>query len=324
MRGARRSRGDSSSDVLRQMPGRDRASGGQDVCVLHRVGQLADISLPIVVEHDPERVRRQQSFHLLHWPFGYASQEVPGQGGDVRFTFAKWRQVDFEGVQAIQQVFAELVVGNHAAQVAVGRTDYADVRPDWLRVADPVDLARFKESEKLDLDVLVQFAQLVEEQSAAVGDFKESFVIAVGAGERALAVAEQLAFDQRRRKCPAIDWHERHVRSLAHLVDGPGNDVLARARFALDEYRCVRRSDRRDQSLYRLHGRRFADQPIWPLGHMNARLQRDVLVLELSPLDDLEKYGLDLNQLARLLDVVKCPEPHRLNGSLLAREIGRA
>ena len=63
-------------------------------------------------------------------------------------------------------------------------------------VADAANLARLQETQQLDLDVLVQLAQLVEEQRAAVGDLEQSLMIAVGAGERALAMAEQLALDE--------------------------------------------------------------------------------------------------------------------------------
>ncbi len=86
----------------------------------------------------------------------------------------------------------------------------------------------------------------------------------------------------------------------------------------LNQHRRVRRSDRRNQPLHRLHGRRVADQSVRPFDSLHASLQGDVLVLELSPFDDLEQDRFDLHQLARLFDVIERPEPHRLDGRFLA------
>ena len=41
------------------------------------------------------------------------------------------------------------------------------------------------------------------------GHFEQAALVLVGAGERALHVAEQFAFEQRFRKCAAIDRNKR-------------------------------------------------------------------------------------------------------------------
>src|SRR5438552_4065475 len=84
------------------------------------------------------------------------------------------------------KVFAEQVIPDHAPQVAVGRADDADVGAERLRVADAAHFAGFEETQQLHLDVFAQLAHFVEEQRTAVCYFKEAFMIAVGAGERAL------------------------------------------------------------------------------------------------------------------------------------------
>jgi hypothetical protein len=160
------------------------------------------------------------------------------------------------------------------------------------------------------LNVLVQLAELVEEERAAVGDFEEALVVAIGPGECAFAMAEELALDQRRRQRAAIDRHERHVDTLAELVDRTGDHVLAGAGLALDEDRRIRRRDGGDETLHGLHRPRFANQAIRSLDGLHASLQGNVLVLELSPFDDLEKDCFDLDQLARLFDVVERAQPH--------------
>ncbi len=69
-----------------------------------------------------------------------------------------------------------------------------------LVLADAADLAAFQHPQQLGLHRLGQLADLVEEDRAAVGDFEQAHAVLVGAGERALAMAEQLALDQRLRQ----------------------------------------------------------------------------------------------------------------------------
>ena len=72
----------------------------------------------------------------------------------------------------------------------------AHVDAERLVLADAADLAAFQEPQQLDLHGLGQLADLVEEQRAAVGHFEQPHAVLVGAGERSLAMAEQLALDQ--------------------------------------------------------------------------------------------------------------------------------
>ena len=68
---------------------------------------------------------------------------------------------------------------------------------DRLVLADAANLAAFQHAQQLGLHRLGQLADFVEEDRAAVGHFEQADAMLVGAGERAFAMAEQLAFDQR-------------------------------------------------------------------------------------------------------------------------------
>ena len=58
-----------------------------------------------------------------------------------------------------------------------------------------------------------------------------------GAGEGALHVAEQLALQQPRGDGRAVERHEGLVRARAPAVDGPREQLLARARLAQQQHR---------------------------------------------------------------------------------------
>ena len=107
---------------------------------------------------------------------------MPGQVGNVLPAVAQRRQVDLERVEAEEQVFAEFVRRRSSCRRSrlVAQMTRTSAR-NGVGLADAADLARFQEAQQLHLDVLVQFAEFVEEQRAAVGDFEEALVVAVGA-----------------------------------------------------------------------------------------------------------------------------------------------
>ena len=64
-------------------------------------------------------------------------------------------------------------------------------------VADGQDLALLQDAQQLDLHGRRHVADLVEEERAAVGDLEQPLLVGQRAGEGALAMAEQLALEQR-------------------------------------------------------------------------------------------------------------------------------
>ena len=175
--------------------------------------------------------------------------------GDIGSAIAEWRQVNMEHVQPIKQVFAELAIGDHLAEVAMCGTDDADIHHERVAVAEALDLARLEEAEQLHLDVLVEFAEFVEEHGAAIGDLEETLVIAVGAGERSLLVAEELALGKVLRQRPAVDRNERHVGTRALRVDRSRDDFLPGTGFAGDQHAALGGADAVDELLDGKHRR---------------------------------------------------------------------
>ena len=71
------------------------------------------------------------------------------------------------------------------------------------RFADRMDLAALEEAQQLRLDGGIEVADFVEEQRAALGGADDAGKRVDGAGERAAAVAEQLALDEVARHRPS-------------------------------------------------------------------------------------------------------------------------
>ena len=81
-----------------------------------------------------------------------------------------------------------------------------------------------------------------------------------GAGERALFVAEQLAFDKIAGDRGGVDRNERPGAAIAELVDRLGHKLLARAGFAEDQHGQIVAQHARDHAVDRLHRRAAANQ----------------------------------------------------------------
>ena len=113
--------------------------------------------------------------------------------------------MNFERIDAEEQVLAERALCDHFLQIAVGRAHDAHIHVKRFVLADAADFARFQKPEQLDLHRLVEFAQFVEKQRPAVGDFDQPLARRVGSGECPFAMSEQFAFDQVFRQRAAID-----------------------------------------------------------------------------------------------------------------------
>src|ERR1700757_4209280 len=111
-----------------------------------------------------------------------------------------------------------------------------------------------------------KFADFVEENRAVAGVEEDAGLVAVGAGEGAAAMAEELVFEQVLRNRRAVDGEEATsgrcpvdalVRRL--IVDGAGDELLAGAAFANQKDCGSSRSDLADHLEDTLHGRAAAD-----------------------------------------------------------------
>ncbi len=82
-------------------------------------------------------------------------------------------------------------------------------------------------------------ADFVEEQRAAVGLLKLSFLVGGGAGKRAFAMAEQFALDQVFGNGGAVHFDKHLVLAQALGMDGVGDQFFAGARLAVDQHAAV-------------------------------------------------------------------------------------
>src|SRR5947209_1107284 len=143
--------------------------------------------------------------------------------------------------------------------------------------ADSAELPLLQESQQLRLRGERHFADLVEEQRAALTRLDEAGAVAIRAGERAAHVAEKLAFDQRLGERRAVDRRERLVAPRRLAVNGVRDELLPRSRLAADADRDVAPREAGDERKDLAHQRRLADDS---LHRVVLRLSRALLLLD--------------------------------------------
>ena len=87
----------------------------------------------------------------------------------------------------------------------MGRAEQAHVDRQLGDRADRPHRALLDRAQQLRLHRQRQVADLVEEQRAAVGRLEEALAVVGGAGERALAIAEELGLEQLLGNRAAVD-----------------------------------------------------------------------------------------------------------------------
>ena len=117
-----------------------------------------------------------------------------------------------DDVEAVVQVLAEAAGLHLGAQVLVRGADDAHVDRRLGHRADRPHRALLDHAQQLALHRQRQVADLVEEQRAALRGLEEALAVLVGAGEGALAVAEELGLQQVSR-----EWRRSSPRRRARL-----------------------------------------------------------------------------------------------------------
>src|SRR5690606_23122651 len=102
---------------------------------------------------------------------------------------------------------------------------------------------------------------LVEEDGAAARLLDQPGPAALGAGERAALVAEQLADHELLRQRRAVDRNEGLAAPRRAVVQRPGDQLLAGAGLALDQHRRVAGAEARDPGDDLPKAGAAADQP---------------------------------------------------------------
>src|SRR5262249_14873575 len=114
---------------------------------------------------------------------GELVDQEEGQRRNVLPAVAERRQVQRENAQPVVEVLSKGFLAHGLKQVAVRCRQDPHIDPDRSTTADAVEFALLQDAEQFRLGVRGQFADLVEEDRAALGQFESAYAPGDGAGK---------------------------------------------------------------------------------------------------------------------------------------------
>src|SRR6187551_704458 len=156
-------------------------------------------------------------------------QEVIAQQRNVFAAFTQWGNAQRNRVDPEVEILAQLSFPQREVQIDVGRADQPEIHVHETVAANRAVLTFLQHAEQLGLKIRRHFADLVEEERSTFGHLEQADFVGVGAGERALLVAKELAFDQLFRDRRAVDLDERSLDAVGVVMNRVCDQLLAGA-----------------------------------------------------------------------------------------------
>ena len=241
----------------RKIRGADDRIHGEGRGPLHLVAQFAHIAGPVIGQQALLGGRGQaqgRAFHIVRM----LGQQVPGQQQDVVAPFMQGRERQLGHIEAVVQVLPETPLGHGLPQIHIGGRDDLDVHGHGPGAAHAQDFPLLEHAQQLGLIGQGHVRQLVQEERPARSLFHQA-AAGADAGGHTFFDAEHLAFEQGIRDGRAVDGHKGGIAPGGVVVDGLGEDLLARAGRPQDQGVDGPSGDGQGLGHHLPHGRTAAD-----------------------------------------------------------------
>src|ERR1700730_2155057 len=125
-----------------------------------KVFQLANVAWPLSVHQRLHGLLWHKLNPLLHLA-RVAQNKMMHQHRNVFTPFAKRRNLNWENIQAVKEVFAELTVANHALQIAVRCGNQTNVYTNRFRTSQAFKFAFLQSAQQLWLQLETNIANFI-------------------------------------------------------------------------------------------------------------------------------------------------------------------
>ena len=139
-------------------------------------------------------------------------------------------------------------------------------------------------------------------------------LLPVGAGERALLVSEEFAFEKIFRNGGAVDFDEGAGSALRMFVNGAGDQIFSDAAFAAEQHRRVGRRDALDHREHGLHFVALRDDVGVGVAAAERFAQRAVFLAQAAGVEFLANHQHQLVEGKRLRHVIAGADFHGFDG----------
>src|SRR3984957_9554565 len=148
--------------------------------------------------------------------------------------------MDWENIQAKEEIGPEPLLAHHRFQIAVRRGNQTRIRPKCARASQPLEFPLLQNAKEFGLQFERNFSNFVQENRTPVSHFEAANALRDRSGKCAFLVSEQLAFEQSRRNGRAVQLNEGLRSPWAQIMNGPSDEFLSRACLSVNQDRRVR------------------------------------------------------------------------------------
>src|SRR5207245_4055806 len=205
--------------------------------------EFAYVPGPLVSAQRVHRRGWNRVNHLVHAP-AELLRKVADEQRNILLTLPQGWDGYGKDVDAKKQIGPKLLLRHHGFQVAVGSSNQTRICAESLRASQPFELALLQHAKKFRLQFERNFPNFVQKNRSAIGHFETSDALRDRSCECAFLMPKELAFEQASRDRRAIQLYEGLRASRAQIMNGPGNQLFARACFAIDEHGGISRRHR--------------------------------------------------------------------------------
>ncbi len=173
-------------------------------------------------------------------PLRRLTQQMIRQQRNILRALMQRRNFQADHIQAVEEIFTELLSLHRFRQIAMGGGKDAHVDIKVAVAAQRTHLTLLQHAQQLNLQRLRHIADFIEKQRTALRRLKQPFARADRAGKRAFGVSEQFRFQQLLRQRAAVDSDKRLAGARTGGMDRFRQHLFSCAALSIDQHADVR------------------------------------------------------------------------------------
>src|ERR1700728_296391 len=198
------------------MIGKD-AIFGQNQGSLDQILQFPNVAGPVVRAEVQHRFLRDM-VDLPAYPLAQNLDKMRHKGRNVFTALSQWRQLHRKYIQAKVEVTAKIAVSHHLRQVSMGCSNKSNIHLVSLTATKAFEFLLLQYAQQFRLQLGWNIADLIQEESAFIGQLEATRLLRYGSGECTLFVAKKLTLQK-------IQWDGSAVQ-LDEWASAPRADIV--------------------------------------------------------------------------------------------------
>ena len=222
-------------DKLAEHISRNQSLWREDGNLLGDIFQLAHVARPLIMHEQLLGILIEH--HTIHLVFlSHLHGKQAEQQHDVLTTFAQWRHLDGDRIQAVIQILTETPFADSLLNIHVGSGYDANISFAHLGSTYRDIFARFEHTQQSCLRSQRQLSHFIEKQRTLIGHTEITGRIVDSTRKRTLNMAEELRVDSALWDRTAVDGEILLTSAWRIVVNHTRNDFLTHTAFSHNQH----------------------------------------------------------------------------------------